>query len=318
MTTGPGEHAATPHGFELPPDDQRLLRSLPPPEALAWVAGAVGAGARVTAVRAMEGGTSSAVHCVDVVDRSGRRYALVLRRYVRADWLADEPDVPVREASTLQVLRGSPVAAPELVGVDPDGGASGGTPALAMTRLDGRLDWSPADLDPYLERLACVLPRIHAVPLPGRCPLPAYRPYALRMHRQPRWALRPRVWEQAIEVLDGSPPGRAGGVLIHRDYHPGNVLWRKGMVTGVVDWANASVGMPEADVGHCRANLYGRFGSEAADRFLTMYHACSGRRDYHPYWDIAAAIGGMGRSLDDRPNLADEAFLEAAVRRLGA
>ena len=306
------------HGHDLPEVEHRLLRSAPPPEALAWAAAAVGAGTRVVAARALEGGTSSAVHALDLQDRAGARHAFVLRRYVRAEWLAEEPDVPRREAAALEVLRqaGAAVPVPLLVAVDPGGAAAGGVPALLMTRLPGRIQWSPRDLDPYLERLAAVLPPIHAVAIPAATPLPPYRPYPLGIHRPPRWATRPRVWERAIEVHEGPPPRTDGSVFIHRDYHPGNVLWQDGAVSGVIDWPSASIGVPEADVGHCRANLHSRFGPEAADRFLALYQAVSGRRVYHPYWDIAAAIGGMDESADARPGLADEAFVAAAVARL--
>jgi aminoglycoside phosphotransferase (APT) family kinase protein len=84
-------------------------------------------------------------------------------------------------------------------------------------------------------------------------------------------------------------------------------------VTAVVDWPNASVGVPEADAGHCRWNLAGRFGQAVADRFLALYQALCGRPDYHPYWDIVAALGG---NEEDDLDLADEAFLAAALQRL--
>lgn len=306
------------HGFGLPATDHLLLRSAPPAEALAWASAAVGAGARVVAARALEGGTSSAVHALDVEDRTGRRQALVLRRYVRAEWLAEEPDVPQREAAALQVLRRSAVSVPTLVAVDPSGEASGGVPALLMTRLPGRIDWSPPDLASYLRRLAELLPPIHAVTVPRGTPLPAYQPYPLGLTRPPRWATQLRVWERAIQLHGGPPPalGPGGAVFIHRDYHPGNVLWQDGRVSGVVDWPCASIGAPEADVGHCRVNLHSRFGAEAADRFLALYQAVSGRREYHPYWDIVAAIGGMDEGYDEVADLADERFVAAAVGRL--
>jgi hypothetical protein len=47
---------------------------------------------------------SSAVHVVHLEDRSGERFRLVLRRYVREDWLAEEPDVAAREADALRIL----------------------------------------------------------------------------------------------------------------------------------------------------------------------------------------------------------------------
>jgi aminoglycoside phosphotransferase (APT) family kinase protein len=87
-------------------------------------------------------------------------------------------------------------------------------------------------------------------------------------------------------------------------------------VSGVVDWGHASIGSPYADVGHCRVNLAYQFGHEATDRFLALYEELTGRREYHPYWDIVAAIGGMDESVDDEPNASDERFLARAVARL--
>jgi len=46
---------------------------------------------------------------------------LVLRRYVRDDWLAKEPDLATREADALRILEDSPLPVPRLVAVDPTG-----------------------------------------------------------------------------------------------------------------------------------------------------------------------------------------------------
>jgi len=307
--------ADAPHGFELPPDEHRLLRGAPPPGALAWVAAAVGGGARVHSVSPLEGGTSSAVHAVLVQGRDGPPRELILRRFVRREWLAEEPDIAAREAAVLSLLETSGLPVPRLVAVDPDG-VHAGAPAVLMTRLPGRIEWQAADLAPYLAKLAAVLPRIHETPLPAAGAPPPYRPYPLEMRRPPRWATLPEVWQRAMVVHEGPAPA-AGHALIHRDYHPGNVLWVGGAVSGIIDWPVASVGVPEADVGHCRVNLRGRFGPEAADRFLEAYRAVSGRREYHPYWDIVAALGGLDEACDARPEPADERFLAAAVAQLG-
>jgi aminoglycoside phosphotransferase (APT) family kinase protein len=124
------------------------------------------------------------------------------------------------------------------------------------------------------------------------------------------------VWLRAIEVLEGRAPAHER-VFIHRDYHPGNVLWRREEVSGVVDWVNASIGSPWADVGHCRVNLASQLGQRAADRFMDLYRAACGRSDdYHPYWDIVAAIGGLDESCDTERSPSDERFLAEAVSRL--
>ena len=136
------------------------------------------------------------------------------------------------------------------------------------------------------------------------------------MQRPPAWATEPDVWLQAIELVQGPMPG-GQQTLIHRDYHPGNVLWSDRRVSGVVDWVNTSLGSPWADVGHCRVNLAGRFGQNSAERFLDLYRTCDGGDDeYHPYWDAAAAIGGLDESWDEDRDPGHERFLAAAIARL--
>jgi aminoglycoside phosphotransferase (APT) family kinase protein len=302
------------HGFDLSAGDERLLRGPAPARALRWAAAAVDPEATVVNCRALAGGTSSAVHELEVIGDGGRRHRLVLRRFVRLDWLAEEPDLATHEAAALIAVAPSRVPTPTLVASDPDG-ATVGVPAILMTMLDGEIDWDPPALEDYLRRLAQALELIHRIPVPADGSLPAYRPYAVRLRRSPAWASEPDVWTHAVELARRAAPS-AERMLIHRDYHPGNVLWRDRRVTGVVDWVNASIGSPWADVGHCRMNLAGRFGQPAAERFLALYRALSGRDDdYSPYWDAVAALGGSdeaGVSLD----LDDERFLAAALSRL--
>jgi aminoglycoside phosphotransferase (APT) family kinase protein len=291
------------HGYELAPAERRLLRSDPPARALAWCADVTGS--PVAAFRALDGGTSSAVHAVDLAD--GR--ALVLRRFVRAEWLAEEPGVAHREAAALAALEACALPTPALVAVDPDG-AQAGDPAVLMTRLPGDVVWTPEDLDPFLRGLAALLPAIHATPVaPG---IPAYANYALESFRPPPWTARPSVWERAFAVFDAPLPAGAP-VLVHRDFHPGNVLWTVGAVTGVVDWVNASVGVREADIGYCRVNLAGVLGIAAADRFLALCDAPG----YDPYWDIVAALGGFDDDTLARWTPVEEEFLARAVAARG-
>ncbi len=303
----------TDHGFDLDPEDERLLRSPPPPAALAWCAEAAGVDARVVRAAPLEGGTSSAVHAVDVETAGGDLRQLVLRRFVRADWLAEEPDLPRREAAALRAVAGSAVPTPELVALDPTGERAG-APAVLMTRLDGAVVWRPAELDPFLERLAALLPPVHATPLPAAGVLPDYAPYRLQLSHAPEAVASPDVWARALALFHDPPPAQER-CLVHRDYHPGNVLWRDGAVTGLVDWACTSIGSPDADVGHCRMNLAGSLGLAAADRFLAAHRTLTGRGPYDPYWDVAAALGGFEDADVATWTRLDAAFLAAAVAR---
>jgi aminoglycoside phosphotransferase (APT) family kinase protein len=279
---------ASSYGVDLTPADTRLLRGPVAPRALRWAAAAIGHGARVREVCALAGGTSSAVHALSIEDAGGRAHDLVLRRFVQIDWLAAQPDLAQREATALELVADTHLATPRLVAVDRDGSAAD-VPAVLMTRLPGRIEWEPTELDPFLRRLAEPLPAIHATALPAGIRLPDYHRYEPRLRRPPLWTSRPELWQRAIEVLDGSATVGERR-FIHRDYHPGNVLWHRSKVIGVVDWVNAGIGPPWVDVAHCRVNLASQFGQPAAERFLDLYRECAGNReDYDPYWDIAAA-----------------------------
>src|SRR5262249_27753453 len=144
--TAIGQEPSTPHGYRLDPALHRLLRSRPPRHTLQWVASAAGKHARVVRVMALAGGVSSGMHMVHVADADGAAHRYVLRRYLRADWLAEEPDAPAREATALQILDGTAVPAPRLVAADLSA-LHTDAPAVLMTALPGRVDWSPTNWD---------------------------------------------------------------------------------------------------------------------------------------------------------------------------
>jgi aminoglycoside phosphotransferase (APT) family kinase protein len=245
----------------------------------------------VVAVRALRGGMSSAVHLATLQTPAGHRVEVVLRRYVRPELNVDEPDLAETEARALRAVEAIEVPTPRLLALDPTG-TEVGVPALLMTRLPGRVDWWPSDLEPWLRRMAEVLPLIHAGPLPPPGTLPVYKPYGQSSYQPPPWARRPRVWERAVDLALGLPPD-VPAVLVQRDFHPGNVLWRYRRVSGVVDWQAASVGPAVVDVAHCRSNLLG-FDRSVAERFTALWEQASGAT-FHPWADLVTIVG----CLDD-------------------
>ena len=279
------------HGFCDDEQTRRLLRSRPPRQALAWAGAWLGG--PVISARALRGGMSSAVHLVTVRRPDGRRAQAVLRRYVRPD--PDEPDPAAREARALRLAGAAGVPTPALLAVDPDG-TQAGVPALLMSRLPGRVDWWPSDLDRWLERLAALLPRIHGTALPPGEAVPRFAPYRQENYRPPGWARYPRVWERAVEISRGPAPDLPA-VLLHRDFHPGNVLWRYGRVSEVVDWLGACSGPAPADVAHCRINLLA-MGAEVASRFTVRWEQVAGAT-YHPWGDVVTVVGFLDDLHDD-------------------
>jgi aminoglycoside phosphotransferase (APT) family kinase protein len=140
---------------------------------------------------------------------------------------------------------------------------------------------------PDLERLAEAAAAIHDVD-GGHFPHRYFPWYAAPTSNPPAASTRPALWEKAVELWhEAMPPCPA--TFIHRDFHPGNVLWWRGRVSGVVDWANACVGPSGCDVAHCRGNLIDLGGPEVADRFVASYESLTGK-SFHPYWKLASIL----------------------------
>jgi aminoglycoside phosphotransferase (APT) family kinase protein len=268
---------------------------------------------------------SASIHAIDVLDGAGNRHPLVLKQIVWDD--PTEPDMAGREARVLQPVRLSAVPTPELVAVDRDGSRSG-SPSLLMTRLRGRPVLYPKDLGLWLRQLVEILPLIHAVDARG-LNLHHYRPFDVASPAEPPpWTRHRAAWEKAIDIFKGEAP-QPPTHFIHRDYHPGNVLWVRSRPTGVVDWLHGCLGSPHADLGHCRWNVSRLAGPEAADRLVAEYAASvPSAPAYHPYWDLAAALGGASDIIPGQATAAApdegtarrraqrEAFVLEAVRRL--
>ena len=283
-------------------------------EALRWAARAIGPGASVRNVRRLPGSTSSTLYALDI-ERSAASLPCVLRLYDNAAWLASEPEAPRREAAALERVTAAGLPTPSLMASDPNGAATGGVPCLLMTRLPGEVVLAPDNLDHWLHGLAEALPPIHALPA-NDFPWD-YRPYAdLSALTPPVWSRVPQLWERAL-ALSRMPPPPFQPCFIHRDYHPNNVLWHKGRVSGVVDWPSACVGDASVDVAWCRKNLLFLHGPEAAETFLQAYEAAAGPSFiYQPLWEVMVLLEELPGPPNPYPPWAEfGAVVTAAVMR---
>lgn len=193
--------------------------------------------------------------------------------------------------------------------VDPTG-ESVGVPAVLMTRVAGRVAWDPrGGVDRWLRRLADTLPPVHAVVVRSEG-VGRYFNYEQDSYAPPQWAANPAVWERAVDIFHG-PILEDDRCFVHRDFHPGNVLWQRGRVTSVVDWQSACTGPPSVDIGHCRANLLG-YAPELADVFTRHAEEALGIT-FHPWADIAALIGMLDGLRRTPPRPSGRTAIEAAV-----
>ena len=207
---------------------------------------------------------------------TGRRFSVVLRQWPQAP--EDEPVPSVaNEVRVLHALAKADVPAPRVVAFSED---VDGCPSIVMTHLPGRMDLDPRDPEGWIRQMAAALPIIHAVEPVGR-ELGA----SLTVLRQgvPAWVSRPEVWADVTRVLEGPMP--RSRYFVHGDYQHFNLLWSRGRLSGLVDWALSGIGAPDRDVGHCRLNLAVLHSPELAERFRLAYEAEAGRR-VERWWDV--------------------------------
>jgi aminoglycoside phosphotransferase (APT) family kinase protein len=240
-------------------------RRRPSAEALAWVERELGV--RVVGFRRMTGGIIAAVHRLTVEQvASGRRESVVLRQYQHHGEVE-------READILRQAADAGLPAPRLLAASAAGTEAGGYPSVLITCLPGKVDLSPADPERWLNQMADVAVRIHDAAVTA----PPFSEWILRRELDvPGTARQPALWRTLARVLrEQESPYRQR--FIHRDFQHFNMLWSRGRLTGMVDWAGAASGPPDIDIGHCRLNLAVLFGADWAERFRHTYEARAGR-----------------------------------------
>jgi pimeloyl-ACP methyl ester carboxylesterase/aminoglycoside phosphotransferase (APT) family kinase protein len=267
----------------------------------AWVAKQLPEGRTVDKSAFMTGGWSAQMRRLTLDDGT----ELALRTFVKPFFRRHAPGLLAREAEILTLLaeqEGVPAA--ELVGVDATGEHCD-HPSLLMSVLPGRVRVDEEELGPRVDLLAGQLARIHRI-------VPRQRPRAYQAWTSP--AAVPPGWERAVDVIRRDPPPY-DGCFLHRDFHPGNVLFTGSgaglRVSGVVDWVETSWGPADLDVAHCSTALALLYGPGYGLGFRERYEARGGRRlavgPEHLYW----------RLLDALAYVPDAAKLAGPWRELG-
>lgn len=279
------------------------LRRVPVPEHVrVWASHELGAS--VVRIRRLAGASTTAVHALTLAD--GR--CVVLRRYVWPGFLATEPDAPQREVDGLRFAAMNKLPVPEVLAADFNGIVVGdNVPTMVMSLVPGAPVAVP---DPH--QLAEVAASIHSIDAS------AFPHQYFRWHADvtdpPRGATDPTLWERAIHLWSTAMPEYRRS-FVHRDFHPGNVLWSRG-AANLVDWANACQGPWGCDVAHCRYVLMRLDGMEAADRFLEAYESVTGET-FDPFWEIASTLEHSPSSWTPDRIARSESRLAAAVAAFG-
>ena len=251
--------------------------------ALRWLAVALHCNTRDLELQRLAGSTSSQVYRITVAAHS----VAVLRVLDNLEWLTREPFLATHEADALTFADSRGLRVPRLLGHS-TADVGFGSPVVLMSFISGAVQLRPPQQSHWLQRLAAELARIHAQvasDFPWRYSSWTDRAAAVT----PKWTAYPQLWKEAIVLVHAAPPAYSP-VLLHRDYHPTNVLWRDDEISGVVDWINACIGPAGVDVAHCRANLAVMISVDAADEFLIHYQRAAPTFKYQPFWELDSTL----------------------------
>jgi aminoglycoside phosphotransferase (APT) family kinase protein len=231
-------------------------------------------GGRVVRVQPLRGGVINSVHAVDVRKADGARRRFVLKRYPLS------VDDAKREWAALRLARRAPVAVPEPL-LLAEAGEWFEDAALVITFLPGRIR-IPIDPGRLPVRLGEALAAIHASDVGG------YEPVGMDRFWYGSWKGSDPFLSDVYAAVESrlSRIDLGAPALLHCDFWVGNVLWRGGRVSGVVDWSNDCVGPRGRDVGYARVDIELIWGWEAVRRFTHAYACAAGPVPDLPVWDL--------------------------------
>lgn len=159
---------------------------------------------------------------------------------------------------------------PEPVALDAEGRWFG-SPTIVMSRMPGRADVNPTDLDNWLRQIAHTLAAVHQTNTHGAAGSllrPAWGNRTLEATERDGSALTNRCIEAIRRHLPR--PGKSQ-ILMHGDFHPGNIVWHHGRLTGLVDWGGCRLGSRWFDLAYCRADVALLFGMRGVRRLTEHY-----------------------------------------------
>ena len=241
-----------------------------------------------------KGGVSAEITALEIelLDGGVRKY--ILRRHGEAD-LASNPDIAALEFRLLGFLQENGIPTPEPRLLDTSREILP-TPYLVVDYIRGASEFAPMDLPGYLHQFASQLVKIHQLDL-TRFDSSSLPRHTLRFYDSQELSDRTKTPKLELgkiqHTLTNAWPCMQvnSPVLLHGDYWPGNILWNDERLAAVIDWEDARLGDPLADLANSRLEILWAFGAETMDDFTDRYQAMMEIDYTHlPYLDLWAVL----------------------------
>ena len=200
------------------------------------------------------------------------------------------------------------------------------SPFLLTSFVQGASRLETDDVPAFCRKLAAVLCAVHAVDLlehelaflpqltdsiAGGAPLPNATQERIHV-----------ALKRALPKVEFNAP-----TLLHGDYWLGNLLWKGDQLEAIIDWEDAMIGDPLADLGKSRLEILWALGEEAMALYTQYHLALNPGLDASalPFWDLwgasrlqhyASFASDAGRVPQMRAQY--ETFVADALSRLDA
>ena len=277
--------------------------------------------AELAAFERLEGGSSANVWRLDLREDDAVR-PVVFRQHRARGLKEHDAGIAGKEYRLLGRLyeMGFPVARPLYL--------DEANRLLVTEFIDGDVAVAPENVGTAIEHMADLLVRIHSLDVrlvddAGLMPLedPLER-LVTCLPATPHSERLGSLLSTGDVMVHANP-----SVLIHGDYWPGNILWANDTIAALIDWEDACLGDPLADLACARVELLCQHGSAAMDDFTIRYLDHSGHLDTRSLciWECYVSatalesmhLWGLDSEEESRRRALTQSFFNEAVDSSG-
>jgi aminoglycoside phosphotransferase (APT) family kinase protein len=242
----------------------------------------------------LKGGVSAQVTALEIEQPDRQTKRMIVRQHGPVD-LKNNPQIAADEFKLLQILQSAGLPTPAPYYLDQSGDIFP-MPYIVIEYVDGKTEFTLDYVADLIPQIATQLARIHALDcskldlsfLPKQ-----EQKYTEKVRQRPanldESLGEGRIRDTLESVWPLSQQNTAG--LLHGDFWPGNILWKDGQVVAIIDWEDAALGDPLADVANTRLEILWAFGLDAMHSFTQHYQLITGIDFTNlPVWDLFAAL----------------------------
>ena len=243
----------------------------------------------------LKGGISAQVTRLEVLQPTGRIVQMIVRQHGEND-LKRNPHIAADEYRLLEILTNEGLPVPTPYYFEQAGGAFT-KPCLLIEYVEGGPEFAPSNLADYIFQLAANLVHIHRLEcehlelsfLPKQKEL-----YEKMIHEKGSNMDETLNNSLILHVLKSAIPFPSlnRDVILHGDYWPGNILFFEDTLASVIDWEDAALGDPLADLANSQLEILFHFGAAAMDDFTHLYVSMMPNLNLAnlPLWQLYAAL----------------------------